>query len=69
MYFKDGSCYTNATYLLGHELDLDEAENDVNGKYNEIMSPRVGKKQAERIHAMICKLDEIKQISELCDLL
>lgn len=69
MYFKDGSSYTNTTYLLGHDLDLDEAEADVSGKYAEIMNPRAGKEQAERIYAALMRLDEIGQILEFSTLL
>ncbi len=69
MYFKDGSSYTNATYLLGHELDLDEAEVDVTGKYYEIMNPRVGKERAEAIYSVLLKLDGLKQVSDLSELL
>lgn len=69
MYFKDGTSYTNATYLLGHDLDLDEAEADVAGKYKEIMNPRVGEEKAERIYSVLLALDTVKQVSELSELL
>lgn len=69
MYFKDGSSYTNSTYLLGHDLDLDEAEADVNGKYAEIMDLRVGKEKAANIYSALMKLDGIEKISEFSTLL
>lgn len=69
MYFKDGTSYTNEVYLLGDELDLDEAEADVTGKYEEIMEPRVGKSQMEKIQSVLSGLDDLKTISNLTVLL
>mgnify|MGYP003223312609 FL=1 len=69
MYFKDGTSYTNEVYLLGDELDLDEAEADVTGKYEEIMEPRVGRSQMEKIQSVLSGLDDLKTISALTVLL
>ncbi len=69
MYFKDGTSYTNATYLLGHDLDLDEAETDVCGKYEEIMHSRVGKERADKICQVLMNLECIDDVSEFVWLL
>ena len=65
MYFKDGTSYTNSTYLLGHDLDLNEAEVDVSGKYSEIMNSRVGVQKAEKIYDMLMDLENVTGICEL----
>ncbi|RHT43981.1 MmgE/PrpD family protein [Clostridium sp. AM30-24] len=57
IYFKDGTHYSNSTYLLGHEIDLDEVFEDVTGKFNEIMIPRVGGEHAAAIYESLMKLD------------
>ena len=69
MYFKDGTSYTNSTYLLGHELDLDEAETDVREKYNEIMNPRVGEERAVRIYQSLMELEKLETAEILSGLL
>lgn len=65
MYFKDGTSYSNSTYLLGHDLNLGEAEADVSGKYSEIMNSRVGAEKAERIYELLMNLETLNCVSEL----
>lgn len=65
MYFKDGTSYSNSTYLLGHDLNLGEAEADVSGKYSEIMNSRVGAEKAERIYEFLMNLETLNCVSEL----
>ena len=69
MYFKDGTSYSNSTYLLGHDLDLNEAEIDVSGKYAEIMNARVGVEKAEQIYDLLMNLETLENISEISDIL
>ncbi|MBQ7796675.1 MAG: MmgE/PrpD family protein [Lachnospiraceae bacterium] len=69
MYFKDGTSYTNSTYLLGHDLDLNEAEADVSGKYAEIMNARVGVEKAEKIYDFLMKLETLDSVTELSEVL
>lgn len=57
IYFKDGTHYSNSTYLLGHEIDLDEVFEDVTGKFNEIMIPRIGGEHAVAIYESLMELD------------
>ncbi len=69
MYFTDGTSHTHTTYLLGHELDLDEAEEEVRGKYEEIMNPRAGRERAEEIRRMLGHLERLERVSDLSELL
>ena len=65
IYFKDGTSESNATYLLGHELDLEEASKDVDGKYDEIMIPRIGKSRAEDIKKAVMTMETLGSAKEL----
>lgn len=65
IYFKDGTHATNTTYLLGHEIDIDEAFGDVTGKYKEIMIPRVGEKHADAIYASLMELDMVPDVRKM----
>ena len=65
IYFKDGTSESNATYLLGHELDLEEASKDVDGKYDEIMIPRIGQKRAEDIKKAVMTMETLGSAKEL----
>ena len=69
IYFKDGTSYSHSTYLLGHDLDLNEAEAEMTGKYAEIMNPRVGEDAADKIYLEIGRLEDMKDIRELTALL
>lgn len=69
MYFKDGTSCTNSTYLLGHDLDLNEAEADVSGKYAEIMNARVGVEKAEKIYGLLMRLETLESAAELSNIL
>lgn len=69
IFFKDGSSYENSTYLLGHEIDLEETEPEVREKYAEIMYPRAGKERAERILKAVDRLDNFSDISGFSNLL
>ena len=69
MYFKDGTSYTNTTYLLGHELDLDEAAADVYGKFDEIMVSRAGEEKAETIRKTVMQMETLDNAVLLGDLL
>lgn len=69
MYFKDGTSYSHETYLLGHELDLEEAQADVIDKYREIMEPRTGGNTIDKILQKIKNLETLDQINELSMLL
>lgn len=65
IYFKDGTRYSNSTYLLGHEIDLDEAFEDVTGKYYEIMIPRVGEERAKAVYKSLMELDTIQDVRRM----
>lgn len=65
IYFKDGTHATNTTYLLGHEIDIDEAFGDVTGKYKEIMIPRVGEEHADAIYASLMELDMVPDVRKM----
>lgn len=65
IYFKDGTHATNTTYLLGHEIDIDEAFGDVTGKYKEIMIPRVGEERADAIYASLMELDMVPDVRKM----
>lgn len=69
IYFKDGTCLSNSIYLLGHDLDINEAEAEVSGKYEEIMNPRVGVEAADKIYAEMNRLEDVADIRELTALL
>ena len=69
MYFKDGTSYTNSTYLLGHALDLDEAQQDVAGKYQEIMNSRAGEERAKELYETLMNLEHVEDIAVLSRLL
>lgn len=69
MYFKDGTSYMNETYLLGHDIDLDETEPEVKEKYEEIMNPRVGRERALKIYEKLLALDKLETVSDLSGLL
>ena len=65
IYFKDGTHATNTTYLLGHEIDIDETFGDVTGKYKEIMIPRVGEEHADAIYASLMELDMVPDVRKM----
>lgn len=65
IYFKDGTHASNTTYLLGHEIDIDEAFGDVTGKYKEIMIPRVGEERADAIYASLMELDMVPDVRKM----
>lgn len=69
MYFKDGTSYSNSTYLLGHEIDLTDTQKDVREKYKEIMIPRTGKEKADRLYELLERLETMERIQELSELL
>lgn len=69
MYFTDGTSDSNETYLLGHELDLDEAESDVSGKFMEIMKPAAGEVKAKELYEAVMSLSEAESIENFRELL
>lgn len=66
---KDGRKFSNSTYLLGHELNLDESEKEVVEKYGEILNPRLGSERTEAIYHEIINLDKAGRLDVLCSLL
>lgn len=66
---KDGRKFSNSTYLLGHELNLDESEKEVVEKYGEILNPRLGSERTEAIYHEIMNLDKAGRLDVLCSLL
>ncbi|WP_164516915.1 MmgE/PrpD family protein [Clostridium transplantifaecale] len=66
---KDGRKFSNSTYLLGHELNLDESEKEVVEKYGEILNPRLGSERTEAIYREIMNLDKAGRLDVLCSLL
>lgn len=66
---KDGRRFSSSTFLLGHELDLDESEREVYEKYCEILIPRLGKDRSDAIYKEIKALEKAEDISRLCGLL
>ena len=69
MFFTDGTCGAHTTYLLGHEIDLDETEPEVRAKFREIMEPRVGQERAEEICACLDELERLESAEQLCRIL
>ena len=66
---KDGRKFSNSTYLLGHELNLDESEKEVIEKYREILNPRLGAERTEAIYHEIMNLNKSDRLNGLCGLL
>ena len=69
IYFSDGTSASNTTYLLGHDVDPQEAEKDVLEKYDEIMCSRAGDEKAAKIREALMQLETAGSIRTLCELL
>ena len=69
MYFTDGTHDSHTTYLLGHEVDPEDAAGDVWEKYDEIMISRAGADKAGQIRRQLERLEESGNLAELCRLL
>ena len=69
IFFKDGTSYSHTTYLLGRELDLTEAQEEVTEKFYEIMNSRVGETRAEGIYKAVMAMHDLENVSDLTKLL
>lgn len=69
MYFKDGSVEENSTFLLGHDIDLDETMITEKEKFLEVMSTSPNKSNIDKLYEKISHLESLNNIQKLSALL